>query len=95
MQEENLSNLEKKEYAKFKAILDENYIWPTEFPFKFIIMPHQIDQLKKILNDADVVLRPSKNGKYVSVSTDMKISSSDEIVYIYEKVRSIEGIIAL
>jgi putative lipoic acid-binding regulatory protein len=80
---------------KFKALLDESYVWPAHFPFKFIIAPHYVDELKELLNDAELSLRHSKNGKYVSVSAEMKLSSSEEVIYIYEKVSQIKDIIAL
>lgn len=84
-----------RDNTRFKALLDENYIWPAEFPFKFIVFPHQVDELKGLLNDAEITIRESKNGKYVSVSTSMKMSSSDEVIYIYEKVKIVDGLIAL
>lgn len=85
----------KEEHLKFKALLDETYIWPAYFPFKFIIFPEYLEELKELLNNAELNLKHSKNGKYISVSTDMKISSSEEVIYIYEKVKKIKDIISL
>ena len=91
------NNKEFKEGFKedFKYLLDETYVWPAEFPFKFIVSPDQVDELRSLLNDAQVTLKHSKNGKYVSVSTNMKMSSSEEVIYIYEKVKNVSGIISL
>lgn len=80
---------------KFKLLLDESYVWPSYFPFKFIVFPEYLDELKALLNDAEVDLKYSKNGKYVSVSTEMKMASSEEVIYIYEKVKQIKDIISL
>lgn len=85
----------KEEHLKFKALLDETYVWPAYFPFKFIIFPEYLDELKLLLNNAELSLKHSKSGKYISVSAEMKISSSDEVIYIYEKVKNIKDIIAL
>lgn len=85
-------NEEKKD---FRTLLNETYVWPAVYPFKFIISPDQLDELKSLLNDTNISVKPSKNGKYISVSTDMKLSSSDEVIYIYEKVKQIKNIIAL
>ena len=35
----------------FKYLLDETYVWPAEFPFKFIVSPEQVDELRGLLND--------------------------------------------
>ncbi|MGE3727756.1 MAG: DUF493 domain-containing protein [Candidatus Sericytochromatia bacterium] len=81
---------------KFKALLEEEYVWPTDFHFKFIVPVAQVDALQGLLNTtARIVVKLSRNNRYASVSARMKMSSSDEVVYVYELVSGIEGIIAL
>ncbi|MBF2054734.1 MAG: DUF493 family protein [Candidatus Sericytochromatia bacterium] len=82
-------------HEKFKALLEENYVWPAEFHFKFIVPTEQIEALKALLNTDKIELRPSRNQTYTSVNAWMKLASSDEVVYVYEKVKDIKGLIAL
>ena len=83
-------------HAKFRALLDEEYIWPTDYHFKFIVPVAQVDALQALLNTtARIKVRLSRNNRYASVSAHMKMSSSQEVVYVYEKVGEIEGLIAL
>jgi uncharacterized protein len=84
------------EHQKFRALLEEEYVWPADFHFKFIVPVGQVDALQSLLNTtARVNVRLSRNNRYASVSARMKMASSDEVIYVYEKVGSIEGIIAL
>ena len=80
---------------KFKALLDESYTWPSKYPFKFIITPEQIEELKSVLSHDNFDIKPSKKGKYVSISLELEITSSDQVINIYEKVSIIKCIISL
>lgn len=95
MEEEKKYEIQEVEKKDFRTLLNETYVWPAIYPFKFIISPDQLNELKELLNNTNVTVKQSKSGKYISVSTDMKLSSSDEVIYIYEKVRQIKNIIAL
>ncbi len=80
---------------KFKALLEEEYIFPTEFYFNFIVPTDQVETVQDLLGTDRVQLTPSRNNRYTSVKAWMKLSSSEEVVYVYEKMRGIPGIIAL
>ncbi|PKL75841.1 MAG: DUF493 domain-containing protein [Candidatus Melainabacteria bacterium HGW-Melainabacteria-1] len=82
-------------HEKFKALLEEEHIFPTEFRFTFIVPTEEVDTVQNLLNNARIRLRASSNNRYTSVSAWMKLSSSEEVVYVYEKMRGIPGIIAL
>jgi putative lipoic acid-binding regulatory protein len=80
---------------KFKALLDEHHIWPTTYTFKFVILAEQVKELKDLLNDDRVVLKSSSRGKYFSVTLEAVMSSSLEVISIYEKVGTMDGVISL
>ncbi len=80
---------------KFKALLDEHHIWPTPYVFKFVVLANQVDELTNLLNEKSIFLTPSRKGKYISVTLEKTMNSSQEVVNIYEKVWAIEGIISL
>ncbi len=79
---------------KLKELLDMEYSWPAEYKFKFIVPAEKLEELKTILGEEELVLRPSSNGKYVSVTVKMQLSSGGEVILIYDKVQSIEGILS-
>ena len=80
---------------KFKELLDNEYTWPVEFHFKFIVKTQFVEQAEELLNQARIELRPSRNNKYTSVNAWMKLASSDEVIYVYDKLQQIPGIISL
>ncbi|MFW5887176.1 MAG: DUF493 family protein [Bacteriovoracia bacterium] len=79
-----------------KNLLDQNYDWPQDYNFKFVVKAFQLKKLTAILQD-DFTLkqRPSRNGNYISVTATRCMKSSDEVLEIYNQVQDIEGIISL
>lgn len=82
-------------HEKFKALLEEEYIFPTEFHFTFIVPTEHVEQVQGLLNTDRLKLKASRNNRYTSVNAWIKLSSSEEVVYVYEKMREVPGIIAL
>lgn len=86
---DNLKNLE------IQLELQE---WPSVYLFKFIIpnSPEKIAQLSAIFDEGtDLRIQPSKNGKYVSVSSKELMLDVKTIIDKYKKAALIEGVIAL
>ncbi len=81
--------------SRFVDLLNENYTWPCPFPFKFIVPVERLDELKGLFPDENHACRPSRTGKYVSVSFSKSMRSSEEVVQVYNRVGSIEGVICL
>lgn len=79
----------------FRALLDESYVWPASYPFKFIIKLHQQEEIKEILLEHELSFRESKTGKYLSVSFDINANSSQDIINIYEKISIMKDVIRL
>ncbi|WP_027179529.1 DUF493 family protein [Maridesulfovibrio bastinii] len=79
----------------FKQTLDENHDWPCEYTFKFIIPATSIDEIKSMLDGIEFSIRESKGGKYISITACINACGSDEIINIYSKASTIEGIISL
>lgn len=86
-----------KEYENLKAQL-EALDFPHVYFFKFIV-PNKNDNVVKVsaLYDSttQLKLKPSANGKFVSVSNKQVMLSADDIIEIYIKASEIEGLIAL
>lgn len=81
--------------AAFKEKLDAAYVWPALYMFKFIVPHEQVTQVKSLFPNHFSTERSSQTGKYISVTVNMMMPSSEAVIGIYQKVRHIEGIIAL
>lgn len=82
-------------WANFRRLLDEQTEWPTEYLYKFIVPKEQLDKLKSVFGDAELVVRASTKGRYVSVTSRLRAVSADDVIHIYEKAGEIEGVISL
>ena len=82
---------------KLKIQLEQQE-WPDVYMFKFIV-PNQSDkvaQVTALFNDStDIVMHPSKTGKYISVTAKELMLDVDSILVKYEEAALIEGLIAL
>ena len=72
--------------------------WPDVYMFKFIV-PNQSDKVAQVTalfnNSTDIVMHPSKTGKYISVTAKELMLDVDSILVKYEEAALIEGLIAL
>ena len=75
--------------------LDQHYNWPSLYTFKFIVPKGKEAEVKRLFPNHEASERQSKNGNYTSVTLNMMMPSSDSVIDVYEKVSSIEGLIAL
>lgn len=87
-------------YIKLKGQLQDTALWPTEYLYKFIVTTEtaKIDELKSLFNHQGAVIttRLSKNGKYTSVSVNVRMKNPDAVIVKYKEVAAkIEGVISL
>ena len=87
--------MDEKKLENLKAVLDETMEWPSEYLFKFIVPIDQHESLIALIGDADISLRPSKKGNYMSATVKKHFQTSEDVITIYLRVSSIEGIISL
>ena len=86
-------------YKKLKKTLLETTKFPTEYMYKFII-PASDDKFKEIENVFDnmgavINSKPSKTGKYTSLTILVNMKTADEIIEKYKEVAKVEGVISL
>jgi len=86
-------------YKKLKQSLLETTEFPTKYLFKFIV-PSDEEKLKKIESIFDnmgavIDLKPSKNGKYTSISILVIMKDPDMVISKYQEVSHVEGVISL
>lgn len=82
-------------WRRFQALLDEQTDWPTMYTFKFIAPRPELGALKDLFGDHPVKVRTSSKGNYVSVTAQIEMSSSEEVLEIYSAAYEIEDVIAL
>jgi hypothetical protein len=86
-------------YERLRTELDNSNVWPAEYLFKFIVPSNKskIDIVENAFDNlgAVIVTKHSKTGKYTSISVDVRMDSSQDIIDKYLEVSVIEGIISL
>ncbi len=87
--------MDNKVYANLKEKLDNQFAWPMVYMFKFIVPEANKQKVISLFNKHDVSSRNSKNGNYVSLTIQMFMMSSEDVIDVYKKASTIDGIIAL
>ncbi|MCG8474672.1 MAG: DUF493 domain-containing protein [Cytophagales bacterium] len=82
---------------QFKEKLEAQHKFPGKYKFKFIVAQEKkAELLSSILpGRARWQEKPSRNGKYLSMTAEVKMKSSEEVVAVYVQAKKIEGIISL
>ncbi|PHS05603.1 MAG: hypothetical protein COA88_12030 [Kordia sp.] len=92
---------EEEFYTKLKSQLEDMNVFPALYLYKFIVpTKDNDDKVKEVSNKFDnlgaaIKTRKSKNGKYTSLSIEVKMKSADAIINKYKELTVIEGIISL
>jgi len=86
-------------YERLKVELDMSNTWPALYLFKFIV-PSESNNVVRVelafdCMGAIIKTRKSKTGKFTSISVDVQVKNSQEIVDKYLEVSTITGIISL
>ena len=89
----------KEFYERLKVELDLSSTWPAIYLFKFIVPSEKenILQVEKAFDSMGAVIKTtkSKTGKFTSISVDVMMKDSQEIIEKYIEVSTIKGIISL
>ncbi|HEX8562620.1 MAG TPA: DUF493 family protein [Flavobacterium sp.] len=86
-------------YIRLREELDNSNVWPAQYLFKFIVptLTVNIEKVENAFNSmgAVIVTTKSRTGKFTSVSIEVQMDSSQQIIDKYLEVSVIEGIISL
>ena len=87
-------------YKKLRAQLYDTALWPSEYLYKFIVTTNseKIEQIELLFDNMVAVIntKESKNGKYTSVSINVKMKNPDAVIEKYKEVsEKVEGVISL
>ena len=86
-------------YERLKKELDLSNSWPSIYLYKFIV-PSEKENILRVEEAFDcmgavIKTTKSKTGKFTSVSVDVMMKDSQEIIDKYIEVSTIKGIISL
>ncbi len=82
-------------YQSFKDKLDSQHQWPSLYMFKFIVPAGKENEVFALFPMHELKTKPSKNGNYISVTAQIMMPSSDDVMKIYEEAHGIDGLVAL
>jgi putative lipoic acid-binding regulatory protein len=87
-------------YEKLKSQLYDTSLWPSEYLYKFIVVSKGtgIKDIENLFNNLGAVIstNASKNGKYTSVSINVRMKNPEAVVEKYKEVaENVEGVISL
>lgn len=86
-------------YERLKTELDLSSTWPSIYLYKFIV-PSEKENIIRVEEAFDcmgavIKTTKSKTGKFTSISVDVMMKNSQEIIDKYIEVSTIKGIISL
>jgi putative lipoic acid-binding regulatory protein len=81
--------------AAFKDKLEASGQFPMLYMFKFIVPAGSEGQIGTLFPKNEMILKPSSGGKYISTTIQAMMDNADEIIDLYEKAATIEGVISL
>jgi len=87
-------------YEKLKGQLYDTTLWPAEYLYKFIVQSkgNGVADIEGLFNNLGAVIRTkeSKNGKYTSVSINLRMKNPEAVIAKYKEVaENVEGVISL
>lgn len=86
--------MDPEQKRSFIERLDEHHRWPGPYMFKFIVPAARIGELRQVA-PGDHSERPSKGGKYISLTARAQMASAAEVWGVYEQAAHIEGLLSL
>lgn len=87
--------LEDHQLHGLKCQLDQCHAWPCVYMFKFIVPQAEASRLLAVLAPERHSARESRGGKYVALTMEMAMSSSEEVLMIYQKASQVPGVMCL
>ncbi|WP_250432441.1 DUF493 domain-containing protein [Hanstruepera flava] len=96
----NTDKNQKEFYDKLRKQLYDTSLWPSEYLYKFIVLTDSsgIEDVEGLFDNLGAVIttNASKNGKYTSISINVKMKNPDAVIAKYiEVTEKVEGIISL
>lgn len=82
-------------YRTLRSKLAVFHDWPHRYVFKFIVPRERRRELEEVFDGADCSTRESSGGKYVSLTCEQEMPTSEAVIEVYQRVDRIAGALAL
>lgn len=86
-------------YIRLEQELTNSTQWPSDYLYKFIIPTDEgkSRQISRIFDNTGAVIKSkqSRNGKYTSLSVNVRMKNPQEVIEKYREVSVVEGVISL
>lgn len=87
-------------YEKLKSQLYDTSLWPAEYLYKFIVLSEGsgVNHIEALFDNYGAVMTTtqSKNGKYTSISINVRMKDPETVISKYKEVaENVEGVISL
>jgi hypothetical protein len=83
-------------FSALKTKLDEVHVWPCVYIFKFIVKKEQTGEIEALFREGTPFeRRDSKAGKYVGMTAQVLMETSQAVISVYREALKINGCIAL
>jgi len=79
----------------FKQTLDQQHHWPSLYMFKFIVPHERANAIRALFAKNEILEKPSRNGKYLSLTAKVMMPGSDAVMNVYRKAYQVPGVISL
>ena len=84
-----------KDLSKLKELLENNYEWPSNYTFKFIVPKDEVPKVEALFPSHTFSLKTSRKGRFIGMTVDVKLDSPEIVVAIYQKASLIKGLISI
>ncbi len=82
-------------YASLQARLAEQVVWPSVYTFKFIMKTELVGEFSLILAGHAFTTRASGAGRHTSITAELFMESSEEVIALYRRAAEFPGVISL
>ena len=82
-------------WENFRALLNDQTSWPTQYLFKFIVPVAELATVDAVFPRVEKTHRASSKGSYASVSFTTEMGSAEEVESMYRRAAGIPGVVML
>lgn len=82
-------------FDRLKELLEQEYIWPAPYTFKFILPKESLEQFKEVVAIDITSIKESSHGKYISITATTIILETDQVIDVYTMAQQVSGIMCL
>jgi len=84
------------DYTTFAQRLDQAHTWPCCYTFKFIVPKNRQNEVTKLFGPRTPMKKTaSRTGKYISITVETSMESSAQVIDVYKRAATIQGIVML